>query len=530
LSIASVAQLRNAKAKSEARKAEAATAAASAIVAPRSGAWRASLPDSATRQYLAQEVQGLLLSLRNQALKSGVLSEEDGPATGGSGRRANGTGNSAVSNSLVKLLPRPETARQQRVLEEMVQGISRRDAHSAGHSQATTASLGSTATSAPPSRPASGGHITARPSTARQRSLSSLSQRSADSPRDEAGVSLSAAAATLSQSLLSPSPMPQSARSALIDSLRQVLQEEHAALLQDVEYLQFCLELEMDEAVEGELRDKRIADLAAAKPAVSEAPASVPELRALNEQLKAALAAEELRARTLQMMGAVDATRDVNGQAKDPMSLASRGSGVASSPVPPSSASSGSFASGFGKSPGPLKAVRVPSASRVRASPSGSPQPGSGTLLCSSPAASPATSPLPSQPLSSLSARFDEVRSSYHPAGPDAFSALPPAPSADQSLQQLMDSNADLFGNDAAAAPAPMHNTEPAVTQPRPLIPALQLGALHLDGHASSTPSIAATAVDVSASAPAPARPMSARSSKLRSRLEGALNFQPPEP
>jgi len=440
------------------------------------------------------------------------------------------------------------------------------------------AALSASASSAPGSRPLSGGApLTARPGTARQRSLSALSNHS-DSPRSTCSSSSDAAlaasaASTLSSALLSApasaalssssSSAPDSARQqaaaaateAVLRTLRIALAEEQQALLQDVAYLQECLETEIDAAVEDEMlqqqhqqQRKGSQSSAATTSAVEDdAPASVPELRALNDQLKAALQAEEVRSHTLAIMGSV-ATNHSGQQPQLSSPLASP------SPLTFRAGSTGAqmqMHSQFGKSPsvGPLKAVRIPSPSRVR----GSPGPiaalaGPGGSPHFSPLASPSFTELQEDgapPVPSFASRMQEFTTE---SGAAAISVVSPS-AADLDLQQLLAQNADLFSDgpvaavtDASAAAAP--------PQQKPVIPTLALGSLQQQqparnavDHFPPAPA-AAFATSVAQPAMSPARPssgedtlamaahsraerpMTARSaSKVRSRIQAAQNF-----
>lgn len=552
LSIVGAAQLRSARAKAK-QQAQSAAAAASSTSATRSAFSRAALPDSATRQFLAQEVQTLLASLRAQALRSGILQADEEETFGASRPGSSSSSSAGAAVGLAKILPRPETARQKRVLDEAVQALAlaqqqgRRDVHSAGgHTHRPSFDAADLASSAPSSRPISGGGggmVTARPSTARQRSLSSLSNASGDSPRPSS-ASLSAAASSLSASLQSSDARPDSARAALVRSLRQALQEEHAALLQDVEYLQACLDIEVDSAIAAEVEAKKkcaaFADAAgpaaAASAAVSDEPASVAELRALNEQLKAALVAEEVRSHTLAIMGTVPGAGvgsglgsgsgpGTSGAAGQPLSA--RGNMVMGPALalpaqlqqlqlqsPIGAGGPGSFAASFAKSPGPLKAVRVPSASRARpalaASPLAGPhQPAVPTELRSPAATAAAAS-------QSFAARLNEAHTGADSAAAPApasaaASSGPPSASVATDLQQLFDLNADLFSV-GPAVPAAAPTPAPAPQQ-RPPIPALALGRLH---------AASASSVVVDHFPPAPAAASSPSSSPDNSGREGS--------
>jgi len=545
LSIASAAQLRHAKAK--AREAPASSSSSSAVKV------RAALPDSAARQYLAQEVQGLLASLRAQALRSGVLSASAAESPDTSVRRP-GSGGVSAASGLSKILPRPETARQQRVLDEMLEGLTRRDSHSAGRTPSLQqrqagdvgVSVAAVVSSSPGSRPASGdmtGPTTARPSTARQRSLSALashrssedSPRLVDSARDESPGSLAAAAATsLSLSLLSAVPSASgadSARTTLLRALRTALAEEQDALLQDVEYLQACLEIEMDAAVAEEKSHRTVggrSSSATAGDSEEAAPASVAELRALNDQLKAALQAEQVRSHTLSLMGSnVPSSR---GNLASPLLHAS----------PVSSSPSSSFSAAFpGKSPtaGPLKAMRVASASKL-SNGTGS-RPGSG----------PNDATAGSRP-PSFASRLDALSlgsSQQHAASSASASPLTSPAAADLDLHDLMAANADLFSDGDSAAAFTTTATTASISRDKPVIPALTLGGLLISnggtvGGADSSPptSAAASAADgigfvIQASSrpgsglpsESPHRPGTARSaSKARSRIQAAQQFE----
>lgn len=504
LSIASATQLRNARAKAkQAANADTTAAARGNTHSGNSSLFtRAALPDSATRAFLADEVQSLLLSLRSHALRSGILQPDDTaeghstsdhrPASSsssvvsrGSSAGGNGLGQSG-SSGLAKILPRPETARQKRVLDQMVaQALThtRRDTHSAGHMMPSAQQQASdSAASAPSSRPASGARapLTARPSSARQRSLSSLSSGGATPPPpadaigaaasmgDQPAAAAAAAAAVLSHSLLSTSTNSgaDSARSNLVvRSLRSVLEEERKALMQDVEYLHACLELEIDETIQVEqqqqqkqLQTKNAKATASAATAASssssdcsapddaDVPASVSELRALEKSLKAALVAEEVRSHTLALMSGVAAAHQADpfaAKSNAVQPLVAPGAGAAAATV------------GSNNTSGPLKAVRIPSAGRVRPVLNGSPlspPPVRATSVNALPAAA-AAAATPSSP----------------PAGP-------------VYLAELMEMNADLFSagpmEDAAASSAPSSSSSAPRSSQRPAIPLLALGAL----------------------------------------------------
>ena len=554
LSIASATQLTNAREK--AKQAAAVAEPTAAVRDNSSGSSsssslfsRAALPDSATRAFLAEEVQSLLLSLRAHALRSGILQPDEGeplsqPSSRGSSAGGNGNqsgrgssaggngiqsgpgGSSNSSSGLAKILPRPVTARQKRVLDQMVaQALTstsahtsthtaalRRDTHSAGHmtpSQSAGHSVSSSmqsqasdaAASAPSSRPASGARapLTARSSSARQRSMSSLSSGGSTPPpanaAGAAGAAMSdqtaAAAAVLSHSLLSPSTGGDSARSSLVRSLRSALEEERKALLQDVEYLHACLELEMDETIEVEkqrqqqqqqqqqrrqTKDARTsitgATASSSSPAaetpLDDLPPSVSELRALEKALKVALVAEEVRSHTLALMSDVEAAHYAEPFAAKSNAVQPLGTGIAAS-----------AATGMGT---PLKAVRMPSAGRVRPA----------TTSSASAAGLPNGSPLQHQ--QQLPASTTRSPSPPVSAAPATSNASPAAGSGPLDLAELMELNADLFSAGpvepaTAIQQASSSSASYSSQRPRPAIPMLALGALGGSGAASSSSS-----------------------------------------
>lgn len=495
---------------------------------------RAALPDSGTRLFLSQEIQGLLVSLRSQAVRSGVLD--------------------ARESDLTRILPRPETARQRRVMESVVAdaigsigSAPTADAHSTNNSvDASPAS----------SRPSTGRPMTARPSTARQRSTSiSASSAASLSPDTSArDVPIAAAISSFSSSLTSSETHAgaESARTALVSTLRRALVEEREALLQDIEYLHACLEIEVDHDIELEVelkqqrRQQRRAVAATATAAVNrttpaatapsaelEAPASVQELRDLNAQLKQAVALEEQRANTLAIMSAV-AQKQQHHVTQPPPPPQQQP--VVVRPVAASPSGSPFNGSSTSRSSTPLKAVRLPSAARVR--------PGSGSTLAST--------------------EGDSRPTSASGAAESPLASLP------HDLQALMADNADLFSD----APTTRTNTRPDEkatgdhathfgAHTRPAIPDLALGALAAAGHAKPSahieskeadgafpsplsptiPSAATTAtIPMSISSPVSSRsvassrlpptptpsgsPLTMRSaSKVRSRIQAAQQF-----
>jgi hypothetical protein len=172
---------------------------------------------------------------------------------------------------------------------------------------------------------------------------------------------------------------------------------------------------------------------------------------------------------------------------------------------PTGSGGAGSFAASFVKSPGPLKAVRMPSASRVR------------PVLAASPLAGPQQPELRSSPLQSpaaaasqsFAARLNEAHlldSAAAPASATTSASPTSSSAAAVDLQQLFDLNADLFSVGPAAAPPTS-----SAPQSRPLIPALALGRLHVAS--SSSAGAAGVVVDHFPPAPAAAATSSSPSS-----------------
>jgi len=496
----------------------------SATVRPLS---RAPLLDSAARSLLIADTHALILALHHHATK------RSSPAIHHSQSSRNSQPNTTINNSveaLQRILPRPDSARQGKVMREMTDEVLRirsassrsQSQHSHPQSNADTAqsqpsSSSIVSSSAPASRPSSSmssGRLTARhrPSTARMRSLSSSSSSASLNPTtSSSSASLAAAAESLTSALLTVPASLTTQRSgsssersdggdgsnrsstrsnnndggtadsitALLASIRQALRDERAALESDIAYLQQCAEIEVDERIEAEKQEKAKEKTKAKEehPTSSSSSSSslsssdstmdvitVSELRALNARLQETLTLEEQRAHTIDIMNKVAVSSPSSIHLPSP---------IHAPPIVMDRSASSSTASPFPKSPGPLKAIRIPSAARMR--------PASGSNAAAASASSSASSlhASPAAPPSSTRSRPS--------SGPPAPTASPPAPN-DMDVHDLIAANADLFSEDAPTAIS-SSNTK---LQPSPAEP-VHIPTLPLNGLTQSTAQLSDT-------------------------------------
>ena len=517
LSIVTEAQIRHTAAKFAAQAsshsaAASSTTATAASPSPSPPLSRTALPSLSSRSFLSHSIHSLLLSLKEHGRRSGILGEGE--------------------EGLEKVLPRPETARQRKVMQEVVHGLTRDS--SVGTVEPSTASP---PTSAPTSRPtthSSQRPISARPSTARQRSLSTNSSVASLSPgstaRETTAIVSPEAIAALSATFQETVPLRSSSlqsssaassnspsesarlREDALAALRRALADERVDLLQDITYLQACLEEEVEQTLESErseLEEKRRTSSSSSselkKPRGGSAPAgsssvihdpsdstpiSVQELRELNESLKQAVVLEEQRTHTLNIMQAVSNAQE---RASPSLPVSVRPGSVPSGSVPRDAAFQAARASGHST---PLKVKRVASAAKRNGTADGSP----------------VSSPLPSPDNSSPFA-----------AAIAASSSVVNQPS---SIHDLLADNADLFSDGPSAAAA-------VEKQARPEIPSLALGKLssaasgeskeQVDGHALNGSNSSSSLFTPS---PPSSSPMTARTaSKVRSRIQAAQQF-----